>query len=167
MRGGHSKILTSQKLSNPLSLFGLKKGFPGFVFLGCSIGTITCLVFYLVINMRKIFTKIVSNMVHSSKNIKKTSKCSNRTRKTRQILFHNFLDEHTLILTPSFWKGGMKIPKTVGRRNNFLKNYPGKNGGQRWSSKLEGINGFFHFSFLIITDQPQNLQIQDQNHNVA
>ena len=65
-------MLTSQKLSSPLGLFGLKS-FHGFVILGERIEPITCLPFYLVIKMREnLYKKNISNMANSSKNIQKT-----------------------------------------------------------------------------------------------
>ena len=48
----HLKILTFQKLTNPLGLFGLKS-FHRFIILVGSIEPIACLVFYLVIKMCK------------------------------------------------------------------------------------------------------------------
>ena len=94
--------MTSQKLSIPLSFFGLKL-FHGFVILGGKMEPIACLVFYLVIKMLENLSKkpyrawqTIPNMANSSKNIKKTShqNVPIATHKKRQILFHRFLDEY-------------------------------------------------------------------------
>ena len=93
------------KLISALGVFGLKC-FHGFVVLGGRIGRISCLVFCLVIKMWK-------NLYEKSyQTWQKTSKCSNRTQKKRQILFHKFLCEYMLFLPPPFVEWGeMKIPK--------------------------------------------------------
>ena len=101
----HPKILTFLKLISALGVFGLKC-FHRFVVLGGRIGRISCLVFCLVIKMWKNLYK------KSYQTWQKTSKCSNRTQKKRQILFHKFLCEYMLFLPPPFVEWGeMKIPK--------------------------------------------------------
>ena len=58
----HPQILTPQKLSSPLGLFGLKS-FNGFVIAGDGrIDSIAILVFYLVIKIREFFSQIFSRM---------------------------------------------------------------------------------------------------------
>ena len=58
----HPQILTPQKLSSPLGLFGLTS-FNGFVIAGDGrIDSIAILVFYLVIKIREIFSQIFSCM---------------------------------------------------------------------------------------------------------
>ena len=75
----HQKLLTSQKLSGPLGLSSLKSVHE-FVTLG---GRMVPIAFYLAIKLWevllwKIFRKkTISNISNSSKNIQKTSKCSN------------------------------------------------------------------------------------------
>ena len=65
---------------------------------------------------------IYSNLTNNSKNIQKTSKCSKRTHKKRQVLFHRFLDGYTFY---------------------FLKKYQGKSGEQRKNAKFLGVMRFF------------------------
>ena len=78
----HQKLLTSQKLSGPLGLSSLKSVHE-FVTLGGRMVSIAFFAFCLAIKLWevllwKIFTKkTMSNMANSSKNIQKTSKCSN------------------------------------------------------------------------------------------
>ena len=80
--------------------------FHRFIVLGGRIGRISCLVFCLVIKMWKNLYK------KSYQTWQKTSKCSNRTQKKRQILCHKFLCEYILFLPPPFVEWGeMKIPK--------------------------------------------------------
>ena len=89
----HQKKLTFQKPSSPLGLSGLKS-LHEFVTLGGRMVPIAFLAFYLAIKLWevllwKIFTKkSMSNMANSSKNIQKTSKCSNvDTQKESDITY--------------------------------------------------------------------------------
>ena len=100
-------------------------------------------------------------MTNSSKNIQKTSKYSNGNIKIREILFHRFLGEYTLFLTPPplppppppfFEVGGNENSKKLGRRwNQFLKTHRGKSGGERENTKFVGLMGFSHFNLLAIS----------------
>ena len=83
----HPKILTFQKLSSSVVLFGLKI-FHGFVIPGGRIEPAACLVFYLVKkNVRKSLQKNISKMAISSKNIHKTAKCSNKNSQKEENIF--------------------------------------------------------------------------------
>ena len=132
--------MTSQKLSNPLGLFGLKS-FHGFGILGILGGTIEpslpCVLFGDK-NVGKPLQKTISKLANSSKNIQKNIKnVPTGTHKKRQILFHQFLGKYTLFLTPHFFEGRMKIPSRTG--TNFLKNYQGKRGREREIKFLEVV----------------------------
>ena len=88
----HPKVLTFQKLSKPLGLFGLKS-FHEFVILDGRIEPIACLVFYLVIKMwEKLFKKTYQRQQTAVKTFKKHETVP--THKTKEILFHRFLGEH-------------------------------------------------------------------------
>ena len=81
----HLKILTSQKLHNPLCLFGLKS-FHGFIFVWRTEPS-DCLVFYLVIKIWENLYKKPYQTWKTVKTFKKTSKCSNRnTQKEKNII---------------------------------------------------------------------------------
>ena len=94
----------------------------------------------------------MSNMANNSKNIQKTSRCSNRTHKKKEKLFHRFLGEYTLFLTSLFFLKGHENAKKLGSRcgTKFLKNSQGKSGGQRVNTGLEAME-FFHIVLLTIS----------------
>ena len=91
-------------------------------------------------------------MANSSKNIQKTTYSNGNTQK-ETILFHIFLSEYTLFLTPLlFSRGEMKIQKNWVRGGIiFLKNHQGKEWGKRENTKFVEVTGFFHFHFLTIS----------------
>ena len=51
-------------------------------------------------NVGKSLQKVISKLVNSSKNIQKTSKCSDGNTQKEANIFHRFLGEYTLFLTP-------------------------------------------------------------------
>ena len=71
----HPKVLTSQKLSSPFGLLGLKS-FHGFI-LGGRREPNAYLVLFGHKNVGKSVQKTISNMANSGKNIQKTCKCPN------------------------------------------------------------------------------------------
>ena len=98
----HQKILTSQKLSSPLGLLGLKS-FHGFVIVGGRIEAVACLLLYLVIKAREnLYKKPYQKWQTSVKTFKKHRNVPMAAHKKRQILFHRFLGEYTLFLTALF-----------------------------------------------------------------
>ena len=93
------QILTFQKLSSPLGLFGLKS-FHGFVILGGRIERIDCLVFCLVIKMwENPYKKSYQKWQTAVKAFKKHQNVLTGTHKRREKLFHRFLGEYTLFLS--------------------------------------------------------------------
>ena len=89
----HPKILTFQKLSSSVVLFGLKI-FHGFVIPGGRIEPAACLVFYLVKkNVRKSLQKKWQSAV---KIFTKQQNVPTRTHKKRKIFFHRFSVEYAL-----------------------------------------------------------------------
>ena len=102
----HPNNLISQKLSIPLRLFGLKSC-NGFVVLGGRIEAIVCLVFYLVIKMwENLYKKIYQNWQTTVKTFTKCQNVPTGRHKKRQTLFHRFLAEYTLFLTPFLFSRG-------------------------------------------------------------
>ena len=85
------KLLTPQKLSSLLGLFGLTSAHR-FDIVGGGIEPIDCLVFYLVIKMRKnLYRKPYQKWQTAVKTFKKFENVPTGTRNKRQILLHKFL----------------------------------------------------------------------------
>ena len=95
--------------------------------------------------------KTISNMVGSSKNIKKYQKAPTRTLEKSKLFLRKFLDEQTYVSTPSpprLLKQEMNFKK-MARASKFLKSL--------WEPKQEGekiykshkVQDFFIFIFLL------------------
>ena len=102
----HPKTLTSQKLSSPLGLLGLKI-FHGFGIIGGRIEPIVCLVFYVVIKMlENIYKNSYQNLQTAVKIFNKHQNVQTGTHTKKQTLFHRFLGEYTLFLTHLLFERG-------------------------------------------------------------
>ena len=88
-------MLTSQKLCNPLGLFGLKS-FHGFLILSGRIESIACLAYYLITKMWENFYKKLFQTWQTA--VKPSKKHQNILREQTkiQILVHGFLGKYTL-----------------------------------------------------------------------
>ena len=118
--------MTSQKLSNPLGLFGLKSLYE-YVILIDKIEPIACLVFYLVIKgWGNLYKKAYQTLQTAVKTFKKGQNAPTGKPKQIQILFNRFLGEYTL--GGAEGGGGLCFKKSQRRKRRGEEKYKICNG---------------------------------------
>ena len=96
-----------------------------------------------------LYNKSYQNCQTALKTFKKHQNVPTGTHKKRQILFHRFLGDYTLLLDPLLFLRGNENPKNwVGVGPIFKKSSKLKGRAER---KIQNLMRFFHFNLLTIS----------------
>ena len=136
--------MTSEKLSCPLGLFGLKSFHMGLLFsLDGRMEPIACLLFYLVIKMEVLSfcERPYQTWQTAVKTFKKVKMLQQEHTRVKYYYIDFLMNKHSSLPPPSptpFFEGGNEISKNLGRGSKFLKTLYGRKVG-RTKEEVEEI----------------------------